>query len=414
MRKRKGSAFIMVLAILAGLVMLVVSFAASQNSEIKEVTAELEELQAKQIAQSAVQRVLAEMASIDENTVLQTDTWFLLGEENGENFLVDEGSFRVQILDESSFVNLNQANEQQLLNLGLTQEQVDSLLDWRQPGFDARPEGAKDEFYNNLAVPYNAALQPIRSLDELLLIKGWNQATLDQLPTEESGTPPLVSGSQEARPVLSNLATVYSRAPWTRAGGQPRLNVNTATADQVSQVGIQMQLANAIVQRRNTQGTFATLGQVLAVSGVNLQNSANILNSLSVNASTEVTGRLNLNTASEAALNSLPNSTPDITTAILTRQATGFTSIGDVTSVPGVNLQWLQQNADSFVVGSRAFRVRIQSVFRGSIYSSEALVTIANGTARVTSTWESSQRSMLEKWNWIETTTGDVILAEAR
>ncbi len=403
----------MVLAVLAGLVMLVVSFAATQNSEIKEVTAELEKLQAKRIAQAGVQRVLAEMASIDENTVLQTDTWFLLGEENGENFLVDEGSFRVQILDEGSFVNLNQANEQQLLNLGLTAEQVDSLLDWRQPGFDARPEGAKDEFYNNLAVPYNTALQPIRTLDELLLIRGWNQATLDQLPTEESGLPPLVSGSEEARPVLSNLATVYSRAPWTNPGGQPRLNVNTATLANLQQILQSQQLAQAIINRRG-QGTFATLGQVLTVNGVNLQNVANILNNLSVNASTEVTGRLNLNTASEAALNSLPNSTPDITSAILTRQATGFTLIGDVTTIPGVNLQWLQLNADSFVVGSRAFRIRIQSVFRGAIYSSEALVTIANGTATVASTWESSRRSMLEKWNWVETTTGDVILAEAR
>jgi general secretion pathway protein K len=403
----------MVLAVLAGLVMLVVSFAASQNSEIKEITAELEKLQAKRISESAIQRVLVEMASIDENAVLQTDTWFLLGEENGENFLVDEGSFRVQILDEGSFVNLNQANEQQLLNLGLTQEQVDSLLDWREPGFDARPEGAKDEYYNNLATPYNAALQPIRSLDELLLIKGWNQATLEELPTEESGTPPLVSGSQEARPVLSNLATVYSRAPWTGAGGQPRLNVNTANVQQISQIGIPMQLANAIVQRRNTQGTFANLGQVLLVNGVNLQNSANILNGLSVNASTEVVGRLNLNTASEAALNSLPNSSPDITTAIITRQATGFAAIGDVTSIPGVNLQWLQQNADSLVVGSRAFRVRIQSTYRGAVYSSEAQITISNGSARVTSTWESPQRSMLDRWQWVETTTGDVVLSEA-
>lgn len=412
MKKRAGSAMIASLMVVTALVGIVAAFAASQRAYIRSVQADLDRQRALVVAEAAIQSSLPDLALADENLVDLNDDWALLGEASGQNFIIGSGSARLQIIDEGAFVNLNTATEDQLLNLGLTTEQVESLLDWREAGTTPRPEGAKDEYYNSLQTPYNAALRTLRTIDELLLIKGFTPRTLYELPEEGQNTQPLVQGSDQEQPILMNLATVWSRAPWTRADGSARINANTATAQQLVQAGIQQPLANAIIQRRNTFGTFTSLGQVLTVNGVTLQNAPTILNNLSIDASTEVTGRLNLNTAGEAVLNSLPNSTPDITSAILTRQSQGFSSLGDLASVPGISLQWLQQNADAFVVGSRAFRVRVAARYNSAIVGIEATVVLDGGEPRVTGMYRLPFTDLAARWGWESSTTADIVIAE--
>lgn len=412
MRRTAGSAMIASLMVVTALVGIVAAFAASQRAHIRTVQADLDRRRALVIAEAAVNRALPDLALTNENLVTLNDDWALLGEVSGQNFIIGGGSARLEIIDEGALANLNTATENQLLNLGLTTDQVESLLDWREAGTTPRPEGAKDEYYNALPIPYNAALRSLRSLDELLLIKGFTPQTLYELPEASQSTQPLVQGSDQDQPVLMNLATVWSRAPWTRADGSARVNVNTVNAQQLVQAGIQQPLANAIIQRRNTFGTFTSLGQVLAVNGVTLQNAPAILNNLSIDTSTEVAGRLNPNTAGEAVLNSLPNSTPDITSAILTRQAEGFTSLGDLASVPGVSLQWLQQNADAFAVGSRAFRVRVAARYNSAVVGLEATVAIDGGEPRITGMYRLPFNDVVERWGWESSTTADIILAE--
>lgn len=412
MTKNSGSAMIASLMVVTALVGIVAAFAASQRAHIRAVQAELDRQRAFIIAEAAVHRALPDLALSNENLITTNDDWALLGETSGQNFIIGSGSARLEIIDEGAFVNLNTATEDQLLNLGLATDQVESLLDWREAGTTPRPEGAKDEYYNALPTPYNAALRPLRTIDELLLIKGFTPRTLYELPEETQNSQPLVQGSDQDQPVLMNLATVWSRAPWTRADGSARVNVNTATVQQLVQAGIDQPLANAIVQRRNTFGTYTSLGQVLTVNGVTLQNAPSILNNLSIDASTEVVGRLNLNTVGEAVLNSIPNSTPDITSAIITRQAEGFTAIGDLASVPGVSLQWLQQNADAFVVGSRAFRVRVAARYNSASVALEATVALDGGEPRITGMYRLPFSDAASRWGWESTTTADIILAE--
>jgi DNA uptake protein ComE-like DNA-binding protein len=414
MRRQRGGALLIVLAVLAGLVSLVVAFAATQRASTREVQARLDRERAKRIAIAAVQRAMAEIALVDANSVTQLDEWYTLGESNGQYFTIGEGRARIQILDEGSMINLNTATQEQLEQLGLTAEQIDSLLDWREEGQEPRPEGAKDEYYNNLPTPYNASLAPLKSLDELLLIKGWTPRDIFELPEERNTNEPLVSGSADLQPLLINLATVWSRSPWLNEQGQARLNVNTATQQQLVQQGLTQQLAQAIIQRRNQQGTFTGLGQVLQTPGLTLQNCTPILNNLATDTSQEVTGRLNLNTASEAALNSIPDMTPDMSSAIVSRQQQGFASLGDLTSIPGVTLQWLQQNVDRFAVGSRAFRVRVLGTYGDVNYPLEAVVQLEGTTPRLAGLFEQPYGDMDTRWTWDTEPSTEIILAEGR
>lgn len=411
-RLQRGATLVFTIAVLAGLVSLLAAFAASQRATTRNLQMELDRRQARIAAMAGIERAMASLATVDPNTVAATDDWGQIGEVAGQYFEVGAGTVRMEIMDEGSFVNLNTADQQQLLNMGLTTEQADSLMDWREAGQEARPEGAKDQYYNALPTPYNAALRPLRSFDELLLIKGFVARDLYELPEERNASQVLTTGNAEDQPVLMNLVGVWSSSPFTGQGGQARLNVNTANQQQLQQIGIQQPLAQAIIQRRNTQGTFTTLGQVLTTPGVTLQNATQILNSLSVNGATTVTGRLNLNTATEAALNSIPNMTPDMSTAIVTRQQTGFTGLGDLTSVPGVTLQFLQENADRFTVGSSVFRIRVIGRYAQTSVPLEAIVTIQNNAPKLTAILEQPYADMDTRWLWTTEPSTPILLAE--
>lgn len=412
-RCNRGSAFILSLAVMAGLVMIVGGFAASQRAQMRNTQMQMDRSRAREIAHAAIQRAISEMVDLDAENVLQTDLWAQLGEVEGTFFTIGRGSARIQIVDAGAFADINSADEEQLFNMGLTQEQIDSLLDWREEGLEPRPEGAKDEYYNELAEPYNAALKPLASIDELLLVRGFSPQTLFELTEERQSTEPLTTGSDEEQPVLYELVSVNASSPFPSASGQPRLNVNQANAQQMTQRGLPNQLAQAIVQRRNQLGgQFARLGQVLTANGVNLNNCATILNEFAIDAQNTVQGRLNLNTATEGALNSIPDMTPDITSAILTRQQDGFTGIGDLATIPGVSVPWLQANVDRFSTGSSLFRIRVVGSFSGANVSLEAWVSVESGSPVVTSVDELPYPDMGPRWRWAEEPGTEIILAE--
>ena len=78
----------------------------------------------------------------------------------------------------SSLININTvstttADQALLNNLPLTQQEIDSLLDWTSTSTTARTDGAKDDYYNALPTPYNTKLGTLSTLSELLLIQGW-------------------------------------------------------------------------------------------------------------------------------------------------------------------------------------------------------------------------------------------------
>jgi general secretion pathway protein K len=93
-----------------------------------------------------------------------------------------DGSYEVDIQDESGKVNLNTVREDQLRNLvqviGITDPDastiVDSIMDWRDLSPIARTNGAKDDYYQSLTPGYTIWKDGgrMRAVEELLLIRG--------------------------------------------------------------------------------------------------------------------------------------------------------------------------------------------------------------------------------------------------
>jgi len=169
-----------------------------------------------------------------------------------------DGEYEVDIQDESGKISLITLREDQLRNLvqviGISEPDasiiVDSILDWRTPGPIARPNGAKDDYYQSLLPSYS--IWPdggrMKAVEELLLIRGV--------------TPEYYYGKREKMPDgqivnrygLSKYLTVYS-------SGQ-RINVNSAPLPVLLSIpGMPPGAAQAIFERRQSK-PFASWDEI--------------------------------------------------------------------------------------------------------------------------------------------------------
>jgi len=402
------------LLVLTALTAIVASFAATQRTASQGVARRIETVRARRMAESGLARALAEMATQDVNQpALLTDNWATLGQQGQERFLVGDDAFRFQVVDAGSFVNLNSASQEQLYRLPLTTEQVDSLLDWREAGIAPRQEGAKDEYYTQLANPYITAMRGLLSFDELLLVKGFDVKTLYEPPTEDRPNPNYIPGTQGEQLSLYDLATVESEAPEMGVGGQAKLNINNATVPQMVQRGVPQPTAQAIITRRNNGGTFTNLGEVFQVP-MQLNVAAIILDNFQVGGGNASTGKININTAPEAVLATMPGITTDIATAIASRQTVGYQSLGELATVPGIDTNVLQQMAHLVTTHSRMFLVRVVGYAGRTIQSIQALVTIGDQGPVVVKRIQAPFYDMPTRWRWPEETTADVVVWERR
>lgn len=411
MRRQRGGVFVFTLITLTALVAILAGITATRRIEMRAVGNRMDTARAESVAWTGVNRCLSlirDQLQSGQVPWLETDTWATFGEIGSQRFIYSTGSVRLQIVDSSAFLNINAAEQAQLERLPLTLEQVEALLDWREDGFIARPSGAKDEYYNQLPNPYNARLRPLESVDELLLIRGFTPDTLNAAPTNLQTTAPPLLNEDGTEAVLSQLITVVSRSANIAADGQTKLNINTTTAQALVARGIPLQLATQIIQIRNTQGTFQRLGDVLLIPGINTQNAGVIVDNLTVSGASELDGLINVNTASEAVLSTLPGISQDIAAAIVQRQQTGIMSLGSLFEIPGLDVQTMAQVVDRLTVNSRSFIVRAIGQHGPVRIAIEATVRIINDEPRVISHRTLPVWRAILQWGWPEEPSADV------
>jgi general secretion pathway protein K len=389
---------VLTIVVLAVLTAMLASVVADLNADARATVERTEALRARNAADAGLAYALSILQRQQPGPATKLDEWFDAGGGSTDRFVLDKDSFRIQIVDAASLVNLNTASEEQLLNLGLTAEQASSLLDWREEGFVPRTEGAKDEYYNLLERPYDTKLRRLDSLDELLQVKGFGIESLIQSP-EQSNV-----GGFSPVPLVS-VATVDSFSP---AAGQ---NINTATIQQLQQAGIPLPLGLAIIARRN-QGAFTNMGDVLRVVGMTSEAAAVLVNSFRIGNQPRDEGRLNINTASTEALTSIPELTPDIADAIVSRQSAGFQGLGELLQIPGFTLQTLQATVDRLSTRSDVFIVRIEGLSGRRRASVEAIVRVATDRPRVLKLIQALEPDMRALWGWPDETSGDISLGE--
>lgn len=260
-KNERGVILIALLWILTILAVIALSFARETFVEVAAARNTRELADAYYIARAGItatvyqayQKLLTRGAPV--NAATQAPDAIDLGKVTGQ---IGDGAYEVEVQDESGKINLATVQEPQLKGLvsviGIEEPDasviVDSILDWKEPGNIARPNGAKNDYYQSLQPPYAVwnDMGRMRAVEELLLVKG---VTPDYFYGHREKTQ---DGQIVDRYGLSRYLTVY--------GSAGRVNINYAPmAVLLSIPGMPPEAARMICERRQTK-PFTTMEEI--------------------------------------------------------------------------------------------------------------------------------------------------------
>jgi len=328
--------------------------------------------------------------------------------------------------DESGKLNVNVATSKQLMALpDMTEPIAAAIIDWRDRDDEPQPQGAEDSYYAALAHPYKIRNGPLRTVRELLLVRG---VTEDLLYGEDLNANGLLDPNENdghANPPDDNAdgrldrgwfayLTVYSYEHNTDRFGKKRLNINSASAGQLSQrLNLENWAADSIVKARDKQNNkkFQHLVDLLDVkrdtsggqSGrheedINARSDQEknqpvtkeifkrIVDQITLSDDEVLAGRVNLNTAPKEVIEALfgtdEDSREELANAIVQQRATGggFTSIGQLLDVSGMKKEKFANIESGITVRSNVFRICSRGSAAGGLAEAVIECVVDRGT----------------------------------
>lgn len=208
-------------------------------------------------------------------------------------------TYRVKITDEGSKININTADTSII-------EGLLTLMGYQETGVTEQP----------LAQAIEQG-RPYRTVRDIARVQGMTptllygqQAAADPNTLEDAGSDIGMdaTGTQQGVPGLVDLVTVYSIDKNTDANGNPRVNINNADGQQLTQIqGNNNQPVfsqgekDALVQQRE----FDSIGDLIDATAVTEQVFNNIRDRISVESNEEEEDIVNINTADAGELQTL-------------------------------------------------------------------------------------------------------------
>jgi len=273
----------------------------------------------------------------------------------------DEELIRFGITDEASKLNLNTATEQQLTTL-LSQtlppdtasaDLVQAILDWRDADDDVRERGAESEYYGSLDTPYRAKNGFFETVEELLMVKGFDgrvlygedfnrNGLLEENEKDAELTFPMDNGDGVLDRGLYPYLTVHSEELNVANNNKPRINLFMPDREQLRErlqdVFDSEEIVEFIVESAKNEGTnrIFSLADLLKTRIVNdfevpspIAGDAvtRLFDQCTLNASPQAVGLININTAPPIVLRCIPNLSETKIPLIVQKRAelSGFT-----------------------------------------------------------------------------------------
>jgi DNA uptake protein ComE-like DNA-binding protein len=333
----------------------------------------------------------------------------------------DPCAVRNGIMDEASKININTASAATLAKLpNMTPELVDCLMDYRDADDEPRPEGAEQDYYSHLASPYLIKNGMLGTLEELLLVKGFNgsivygedynlNGVLDKNEDDGDDTFPPDNRDGQLDTGLMGVATTVSYERNVDSSGKARVNLNGTDVAALGAAGLGATTVQFIEAYRADGNFFRHPGELLGMtytsktlkdrngnpqklsSGVTADNLAKVLDKLTTSptgARAPLMGLVNVNTASKAVLSMLPgmdeNLAEQIAGARDAVEADKKTSIAWLVSQNVLEPAKFKEVAPYLTARSFQFRVRCVGFGypSGRFCALEAVVDLAQGTPR--------------------------------
>ncbi|EMI53887.1 type II secretion system minor pseudopilin [Rhodopirellula sallentina] len=116
---------------------------------------------------------------------------------------------------------------------GMDEAIADAILDWIDEDSEPRAMGCEDEYYSSLSTPYACPNEPLKSVEELLLVRGVTPQLLFGADTNRNGVLDLDEQQRTAASIDTSGAlgwaaylTVHGGENNKTAAGDPRVNIN--------------------------------------------------------------------------------------------------------------------------------------------------------------------------------------------
>jgi type II secretory pathway component PulK len=358
---------------------------------------------------------------------LETGTWDIRHSMDGQEWAGP--------MDEHAKLNINLANKAILQNIpNMTQDVLDSIMDWRDADDEVQGLGAERMYYRNRGLGYEPRNGDFRSIAELELVAGawpqyvrgedWNlNGRLD--PNEDDGkrSPPTDNADGKLDAGWSGLLTAVSRPSNRTISGNQRLDLGKTSPEELTQrTGVDVQQANALITY--ARGANASMGQILAtplsqlsnrrggaqpapggssastgrssvgraggagsaaggVKNLDAKQMAAVMNECTIKdtrtAGNTTAGKLNLNTASRALLRDVLQLEPRFAESILSRRTAkteGIASLGDLVDLPGSTQAQLLTLAQMADVTSNVYTIDCRGRSKGTGAEAEMLAVV--------------------------------------
>jgi type II secretory pathway component PulK len=285
---RRGSVLLIVLVIVAIATMVAAGLMFTLRAELQASSSGARNQQAFLAAQSGltlatsvVSLYAADPAVWGDNPELFQDR--LVMDDGTERWYfsvyradqADPTIVRYGVSDENGKINLNRPDAAMLAALpGMTEELVDSLLDYTDSDSNPRPAGAEQDYYDKLPSPYVIKNGPLVTLEELLLVRGFTgqivygedanlNGRLDPNEDDRDDTFPPDDGDGKLARGLAGLCTTFSIDTNTDSQNRQRINLNTAAAAQLTSAGLSAQTVEFIEAYRSEGNMFRDPSELL-------------------------------------------------------------------------------------------------------------------------------------------------------
>ncbi len=223
--RKTGSALVIVLwlVMLMTTVAVVTAKMAILESRISQIASE--RIRCRWAARAGVETAWALLLADDRASDTKLDNW-----SQNDAELVDAPlygcQFTVKVTDESSKLNINTVTETQLAYLpDMTEDILNSILDWRDTDDETRPNGAEAGYYLTLPNAYYCRNGSLVTIRELLRVKG---VTADFFYGPSS---PEEAWSENEGWIY--YLTCHSAQPNFDSRQNPKVNINQAQQDEL-------------------------------------------------------------------------------------------------------------------------------------------------------------------------------------
>ena len=388
---RNGLVLIAVLWILAVMTAIVAVVGQTSRLNMKMAMTATDEVRCKWACRAGTENAIGILNEDLKDSDCLADLW----SDNDEDFndvLMERCRYNVRVYDEAGKLNINMATKDQLMALPyMEQEIVEAIVDWRDSDDDPQSTGAEAGYYENLPIPYKIRNGPLKTVRELLQVKGVTEENLFGEDTNLNGlldsnerdgdvSPPPDDGDEYLDQGWIAYLTCYSYEKNVDAEGNARININQADQQQL-QDGLSLKASQAKWIVDNRGGGFRSIADLIndqspktssegsggnpdQAEPIDMQTFSQIADRITISGEQKIPGKININTAPVEVLMTLfgrDDQAEQIARSLVADRAGlpyGFTSIADLLNQPSMNVERFKSIAELVTVRSDVFTIQ--------------------------------------------------------